>query len=101
MSRTPGVVARIKIIIIVMYIYDALINGLRAHIIHINLSTIFYTHVEDSPTKAIYIRHYMDTHTHRHAHTHAHTHAFLQQLLCVDISWGRNTVRRGRFSVWL
>ena len=30
--------------------------------IHINLNTIFYTYVEDSPTKTIYIKHYMDTH---------------------------------------
>ena len=30
-----------------MYIYHALINALSAHIIHINLDTIFYTHVED------------------------------------------------------
>ena len=26
-----------------MYIYHALINALMAHIIHINLNTIFYT----------------------------------------------------------
>ena len=75
-SRTPGVVARIRRrrrIIIVLYIYHALINGLRAHIIHISLSTIFYAHIEDSPTKAIYIRHYMDTHTHTHTRTRTHT----------------------------
>ena len=46
-----------------MYIYHALINALSAHIIHINLNTILYTYVEDSPTKTIYIRHYMETHT--------------------------------------
>ena len=39
------------IIIIIMYIYHALINALSAHMIHINLSMIFYTHVEHSPTK--------------------------------------------------
>ena len=55
-----------------MYIYHALINALGAHIMHINLNTIFYTHVEDSPSKRIYIRHY--THTHTHARTHARTH---------------------------
>ena len=38
-----------------MYIYHALINALSAHIIHINLNMIFYTHVEHSPTKTIYI----------------------------------------------
>ena len=44
------------IIIIIMYIYHALINALSAHIIHINLSMIFYTHVEQSPAKTIYIK---------------------------------------------
>ena len=34
-----------------MYIYHALINALSAHMIHINLNMIFYTHVERSPTK--------------------------------------------------
>ena len=34
-----------------MYIYHALINALSAHIIHINLNMIFYTHVEHSPIK--------------------------------------------------
>ena len=34
----------------------------------INLNAVFYTHVEDSPTRTIYIRHYMDTHTHTHTH---------------------------------
>ena len=34
--------------------------------IHINLNTIFYTHVEHSPTKTICIRYYMETHTHTH-----------------------------------
>ena len=51
------------IIIIIMYIYHALINALSAHTIHINLNTLFYTHVEHSPTKTIYIRYYMETHT--------------------------------------
>ena len=58
-----------KIHLIIMYIYHALINTLSTHIIHINLYTIFYTHIEDSPTKTIYIRHYMHTHTHTHTHT--------------------------------
>ena len=47
-----------------MYIYDAPINALSAHIIHINLNTIFYTHVEDSPTKTIDITYYMHTRIH-------------------------------------
>ena len=47
--------------------------------IHINLNTTFYTHVEHSPTKTIYIKYYMETHmhartrTHAHANTHTHT----------------------------
>ena len=40
-----------------MYMSHALINALSAHIIQINLNTIFYMNVEDSPTKTIYIRH--------------------------------------------
>ena len=47
-----------------MYIYHALINTLGSHIIRISLNTIFYTHVEHSPTKIVYIRYYMETHTH-------------------------------------
>ena len=39
-----------------MYIYHALINALSAHVIHINLNMIFYTHVNHSPTKTIYIK---------------------------------------------
>ena len=39
-----------------MYIYHALINALSAHMIHINLNMIFYTHVVHSPTKTIYIK---------------------------------------------
>ena len=42
-------------IIIIIYIYHVIINALRTHMIHINVNTIFYTHVEHSPTKAIYI----------------------------------------------
>ena len=61
-----------------MYIYHALINAMSAHMIHINLSMIFYTHVEHSPTKTIYIKYYkknykklnaLQTHTHARAHT--------------------------------
>ena len=50
-----GGVAVLIIIIIIMYIYHALINARRAHMLHINLNMIFYTHVEHSPTKTIYI----------------------------------------------
>ena len=47
------------IIIIIMCIYHALINALSAHMIHINLNMIFYTHVKHSPTKTIYIKYYL------------------------------------------
>ena len=70
-------------IIIIMYIYQVLINALSAHMIHINLNMIFYAHLEHRPTKTIYIKYYtknknknaQQTHTHTHAHTHARTHA--------------------------
>ena len=47
------------VIIIIMYICHALINALGAHVIHINLSMIFYTHVEHSPTKTNHIKYYI------------------------------------------
>ena len=43
-----------------MYIYHALINALCAHMIHINLNMIFYTHVEISPNKTVYIKYYTE-----------------------------------------
>ena len=49
--------------ITIMYIHHALINALSAHMIHINLNAIFYTHVEHSPIKTVYIKYYR-THTH-------------------------------------
>ena len=55
-------------LIIIMYIYHALVNALSAHMIHIKRNTMFYTHVEHSPTKTVYIRYYMETHTHTHTH---------------------------------
>ena len=48
-----------SIIIIIMYIYHALINALSTHMIQINLNMIFCTHVKHSPTKTIYIKHYL------------------------------------------
>ena len=56
-----------------MYIYHALINSLSAHTIHINLNTKFYTHVEHSPTKTMYIRYYIW----KHAHVHTRIHTFI------------------------
>ena len=66
-----------------MYIYHALINVLSTHMIHINLNMIFYTHVEHSPTKTIYIKYYVEKQTHA-LHTHTHTHTLLQ---CVKLAW--------------
>ena len=40
------------IIKIITYIHHVL----SAHMIHMNLDTIFYTHVEHSPTKTIYLK---------------------------------------------
>ena len=55
-----------------MYIYHALINALSANMIHINLNMIFYTHVEHSPTKTIYIKYYKKQKTNA-LQTHPHT----------------------------
>ena len=38
-------------IIIIMYIYHALINALSAHMLNINLNMILCTHVQYSPTR--------------------------------------------------
>ena len=46
-------------LIIIMYIYHAVINALSAPMIHINLNMIFYTYVEHSPTKTIYKKIYL------------------------------------------
>ena len=56
----------------VHYFCHVLINAMSAHMIHINLNTIFYTHVQHSPTKTVYIRYYIWKHTHTHTHTHTH-----------------------------
>ena len=61
-------------IIIIMYMYHAIINALSAHMIHINVNMIFYTHVEHSPAKTISIKYYMEKQTNaRTTHTHTHT----------------------------
>ena len=43
-----------------MYIYNALMNALSAHMVHINLNMIFYTHVEHSPTKTTHAKHHAE-----------------------------------------
>ena len=71
------------------YICHVRISALSTHMIHINLNTIYYTHVEQSPINAFYRKYYMKqktetqliqtiytyvtlmcTHTHRLVHTH-------------------------------
>ena len=42
-----------------MYIYHARINAVSAHVVHINLNTIFYIHAQHSPTIAIYMKYYV------------------------------------------
>ena len=65
------------LMIIIMYIYRALINALSARMLHIN---IFYTHVEHSPTKTIYIKYYI-----KHTHTHTHTQLVQIFLSCESV----------------
>ena len=74
-----------------MYIYHVLINALSAHMIHINLN-IFYTHVEHSPTKTIYMKYYTEKqthalHTHTHIHTHTHTHAYTHTMTVAETGY--------------
>ena len=57
-------------IIIIMYIYHVLINALGAHMIHINLNTIFYAYVEHLPKQFTEGIIWARTHTHTHTHTH-------------------------------
>ena len=54
------------LIIIIMYIYHALINVLSAHMIHINLNMILYTHVEHSSTQTTYTKHHTEKQTTLH-----------------------------------
>ena len=58
----------------ITYICHAFTKALSVHMIHSNLNTRFYTHVEHDPTKTSYIRYYVDIHTHMHVYTHTHTH---------------------------
>ena len=80
-------------------IYHVLISALSAHMIHINLNTIFCTHIEHSPTKTIYIYKVMCVCV--CGNTHTDTMIVAEVALGIDISWSGNAVRRGRFSVWL
>ena len=78
-----------------MHIYHVLTNTLSAQMIHINLNMAFYTHVEHSPTKTVYIKYYMEKQTSTHTpHTHTHyqtqIHGFSK----------RNKKKLGEYSLW-
>ena len=84
------------LIVIIMYIYHALINTLGTHMIHINLNMIFYTHVEHRATKTICIKYYLEkqthalhtyTHTCMHARTHARTHACTHRMTVAETGY--------------
>ena len=59
--------------LIIMCIYHALINAFSSQMIHINLTVIFCTHVEHSPTKTIYIKYYTKKNTKKPPPPHTHT----------------------------
>ena len=61
------------VLIIIIHIHHALINAVSAHMIHINLNTIFYTHVEHLPKQFTYKVLYGNAHTHERAHAHTYT----------------------------
>ena len=71
--------------IIIMYIYHAFISALSTHMIHINLNTISYKHLEHSPTKTIYRIIGTHTHTHTHIYTHTHTHKLQWIQTCMTL----------------
>ena len=55
-----------------MYIYHALINALSAHLIHINLNMIFYTHVEHNPTETTHTKYHTERQKQPTLPTHPH-----------------------------
>ena len=62
------------LVIIIMYIDHALISALSTQMIHINLNTIFYTHVATAILPKQFMQSIIWKHTHTHARTHARTH---------------------------
>ena len=93
----------IIIIIIIMYIYHAFINALSAHMIHVDLNTIFCTCVEHSPT-VLYMEMHARMHSHTHTHTHTHTHIMTSRnwvliLVRVEILWEEDGFQFG-FKRW-
>ena len=61
---------------IIIYVYHVLFNALNIHMKHINLNTIFCTHVSraQSYQNSLHKVLFGNTHTHTHARTHACTH---------------------------
>ena len=60
-----------------MYIHHDLINALSTHMIHTNLNMIFYTPVEHSPTKTIYITYDTKQKQNEIRTTNTYTHVFI------------------------
>ena len=57
-TKTPT-----KWVLLLLYIYHALINALSAHMIRINLNMTFYTHVEHSSTRTTHTKHHAERQT--------------------------------------
>ena len=56
-----------------MYIYNALFGAPSAYMIHTDLNTVFFTHVDHSPTDAMYVKYHLkDTLARARTHTHWH-----------------------------
>ena len=67
-----------------MYIYHVIINALSAHMIHINLNTIFYTHVEQSYQNNLHKVLYGNTHACMHVRSHTHMRAMTLAFVLLD-----------------
>ena len=69
--------------------------------------TVFRNHfTADYNCSCSDVHSYTHTHTQTHPHTHTHTPTHCdndcsRNWILILLSWGGNTVRRGRFSVWL
>ena len=78
----------VKLLLLAMYIYHALINPLSVHMKHIDLNMIFlYTHgahMEHSPIKTTHTKHHTKHHTERQTTPPLpHTHTNHSELKCV------------------
>ena len=64
-----------KLQVTTMYIYHALITALSTHMVHINLNTIFYIHVEQSYQNNLHkVLYGKNTHTQNHSEFEAVRH---------------------------